>query len=150
MYKLFFVIIIFITSQYLFSKEVFIIKKDGNKIQYDHDSMRPYLSNDQIALDTEITYAKAIRLQMGGKWKETAKLYEKIANRGHPTAQVHLGKQYVHGNGVEEDYVQAYKWFSLSETAIGRHFIKVISEDMSKSQIKKAKNLVKNFKPVYE
>ena len=47
--------------------------------------MRPYLSNDQIALDTEIAYAKAIRLQMGGKWKETAELYLKIANRGHPT-----------------------------------------------------------------
>ena len=59
----------------------------GENIQYDHDIMRPYLSNDQIALDTEITYAKAIRLQMGGKWKETADLYIKIANRGHPTAQ---------------------------------------------------------------
>ena len=87
--------------QNLNARDVIIIKKDGNKIQYDHDIMRPYLSNDQIALDTEITYAKAIRLQMGGKWKETAELYKKIANRGHPTAQVHLGKQYVHGNGVE-------------------------------------------------
>ena len=77
-------------------REILIIKKDGKSIQYDHDVMRPYLSNDQIALDTEITYAKAIRFQMGGKWKETADLYLKIAKRGHPTAQIHLGKQYVH------------------------------------------------------
>jgi TPR repeat protein len=112
--------------------------------------MRPYLSSDKLALDTELKYAKCIRLQMGGYWDEIAKLYLIIANRGHPTAQVHLGKQYVHGNGVEEDYVEAYKWFSLSETAIGKHFIEVISEDMSNEQIKKAKNLVKNFKPVYE
>ena len=120
------------------------------KIEYEHDPMRPYLSSDKLALDTELKYAKCIRLQMGGYWDEIAKLYLIIANRGHPTAQLHLGKQYVHGNGVKEDYVEAYKWFSLSETAIGKHFIKVISEDMSIEQIKKAKDLVKNFKPVYE
>ena len=48
---------------------------------------------------------------MGGNWEKTAELYEKIANRGHPTAQVHLGKQYVHGNGVEMSLIKAYKWF---------------------------------------
>ena len=120
------------------------------EIEYEHDPMRPYLSSDKLALDTELKYAKCIRLQMGGYWDEIAKLYLIIANRGHPTAQVHLGKQYVHGNGVEEDYIQAYKWFSLSETSIGKHFIKVISDDMSDEQIKEAKDLVKNFKPVYE
>ncbi len=120
------------------------------EIEYEHDPMRPYLSSDKLALDTELKYAKCIRLQMGGYWDEIAKLYLIIANRGHPTAQLHLGKQYVHGNGVDEDYVQAYKWFSLSDTAIGNHFIKLISEDMSNEQIKEAKNLVKNFKPLYK
>ena len=132
------------------AKEILIIKKDGKKIQYDHDAMRPYLSSDQIALDTEITYAKAIRLQMGGKWKETAELYEKIANRGHPTAQVHLGKQYVHGNGVEMSLIKAYKWFYLSGTSIGKHFVKIISEDMTKDEIKEAKNLINKFSPSYD
>ncbi|MAH88906.1 MAG: hypothetical protein CMJ06_02525 [Pelagibacterales bacterium] len=120
------------------------------EIEYEHDPMRPYLSSDKIALDTELKYAKCIRLQMGGYWDEIAKLYLIIANRGHPVAQLHLGKQYVHGNGVEEDYIEAYKWFSLSETAIGKHFIKVISEEMSEKQIEEAKGLVKNFKPVYK
>ena len=120
------------------------------EIEYEHDPMRPYLSSEKLALDTELKYAKCIRLQMGGYWDEIAKLYLIIANRGHPTAQVHLGKQYVHGNGVEEDYVQAYKWFSLSETSIGKHFIKIISEEMSSEQIEEAKSLVKSFKPVYE
>ena len=136
--------------QVLNAREIIIIKKDGKNIQYDHDIMRPYLSNDQIALDTEITYAKAIRLQMGGKWKETADLYIKIANRGHPTAQVHLGKQYVHGNGVKLSLVEAYKWFYLSETPIGKHFVKLISEDMNQDEINEAKKLIKNFKPVYD
>ena len=120
------------------------------EIQYEHDPMRPYLSSDKLALDTELKYAKCIRLQMGGYWDEIAKLYLIIANRGHPTAQLHLGKQYVHGNGVEENYIEAYKWFSLSETSIGKHFIKIISEEMSNEQIEEAKSLVKNFKPVYK
>ena len=149
MKKIFVFLVFFITSiSSLYSADK--PNKVKYEIEYDHDPMRPYLSSDKLALDTELKYAKCIRLQMGGYWDEIAKLYLIIANRGHPTAQLHLGKQYVHGNGVEEDYIEAYKWFSLSETAIGKHFIKVISEDMSIEQIKKAKNLVKNFKPVYE
>ena len=149
MKKLFILLIPFIL---IYSNLLSIDKTNGAKfeIQYEHDPMRPYLSSDKLALDTELKYAKCIRLQMGGYWDEIAKLYLIIANRGHPTAQVHLGKQYVHGNGVEENYVEAYKWFSLSETAIGKHFIKIISEEMSKEQIEEAKTLVKNFKPVYE
>ena len=143
----------FVISFILITSNLYSDDKINNvkyEIQYEHDPMRPYLSSDKLALDTELKYAKCIRLQMGAYWDEIAKLYLIIANRGHPTAQLHLGKQYVHGNGVEENYVEAYKWFSLSETAIGKHFIKVISEDMSNEQIKQAKDLVKNFKPVYE
>ena len=146
---LFIFAVFFITS----ISNLYSLDKPNNvkyEIEYEHDPMRPYLSSDKLALDTELKYAKCIRLQMGGYWDEIAKLYLIIANRGHPTAQVHLGKQYVHGNGVEEDYVQAYKWFSLSETSIGKHFIKIISEEMSSEQIEEAKSLVKNFKPVYE
>ena len=149
MKKLFKFLILFVL---IGSNLLSIESTNGKKyeIQYEHDPMRPYLSSDKLALDTELKYAKCIRLQMGGYWDEIAKLYLIIANRGHPTAQLHLGKQYVHGNGVEENYIEAYKWFSLSETSIGKHFIKIISEEMSNEQIEKAKILVKNFVPVYE
>ena len=146
-------IFIFITLFILSISSLYSADKQKDfkyEIEYEHDPMRPYLSSDKLALDTELKYAKCIRLQMGGYWDEIAKLYLIIANRGHPTAQVHLGKQYVHGNGVEEDYIQADKWFSLSGTSIGKHFIKIISEEMTIAQIEEAKNLVKNFKPVYE
>jgi len=142
-------LLFFFLSYSLYSVDSSIVKKDGNKIQYDHDVMRPYLSSDQLALDTEITYAKAIRLQMGGDWEATAKLYEKIANRGHPTAQVHLGKQYVHGNGVEMSLIKAYKWFYLSDTSIGKLFVKIITEDMTEKEVDKAKKLIKDFTPSY-
>ena len=143
-------ILIFLFNNLLFAKDRELIKKNGDNIQYDHDPMRTYLANDQLALDTEILYAKAIRLQMGALWRETAKIYKTIANRGHPIAQLHLGKQYVHGNGIKKSLVEAYKWFSLSETAIGKHFIEEISEDMSVKEVILAKKLIKNFRPLYK
>ena len=87
----------------------------NDKTSNTHDPKRTYLANDNFALDTEISYAKATRFSSQGNWKETAKIYLKTANRGHPTSQVHLGKLYVHGNGVPQDLVEAYKWFLLSE-----------------------------------
>ena len=143
-------ILVFLFTNLLFTQDREFIKKNGDNIQYDHDPMRTYLSNDQLALDTEIMYAKAIRLQMGALWGETAKIYKTIANRGHPIAQLHLGKQYVHGNGIKKSLIEAYKWFSLSETEIGKHFIEEISKDMSVKEIVLAKKLIKNFRPLYK
>ena len=143
-------ILIFLFHNLLLAKDRELIKKNGDNIQYDHDPMRTYLANDQLALDTEHLYAKAIRLQMGAYWEETAKIYKTIANRGHPTAQLHLGKQYVHGNGIKKSLVEAYKWFSLSETEIGKNFIEEISKYMSVKEVILAKKLIENFRPLYK
>ena len=51
---------------------------------------------------------------------------------------------------LEASLIEAYKWFYLSETSIGKHFVKLISEDMTKEEIEKAKKLIKNFKPTYD
>jgi hypothetical protein len=150
MKNIFTLIIILLFNSFLIAKDRELLKKNDDNIQYDHDPMRTYLANDQLALDTEIMYAKAIRLQMVAYWEETAKIYMTIANRGHPIAQLHLGKQYVHGNGVKKSLVDAYKWFSLSETEIGKHYIEEILKDMSEKEVISAKNLIKKFKPLYK
>ena len=41
--------------------------------------------------------------------------------------------------------VKAYKWFYLSETSIGKHFVKLISEDMTNDEINNAKKLIKKL-----
>ena len=46
--------------------------------------------------------------------------------------------------------IKAYKWFYLSETSIGKHFVKLISQEMSEDQIRAALDLIKKFKPVYD
>ena len=150
MKNIFIIILIVLFNNVLFSENRILIKKNGDNIQYDHDPMRTYLANDQLALDTEHLYAKAIRLQMGAYWEKTAEIYTTIANRGHPTAQLHLGKQYVHGNGIKKNFVEAYKWFSLSETEIGKYFMEEISKSMSEKEIILAKKLVKKFQPIYK
>ena len=150
MKNIFILLIIFLFNTCLLAEDRELVKKNGDDIQYDHDPMRTYLANDYLALDTEILYGKAIRLQMGAFWKETAKIYTTIANRGHPIAQLHLGKQYVHGNGVEKNIIEAYKWFSLSETEVGKHYIGLISENMNDKEIILAKKLIEKFQASYK
>ena len=62
-----------------------------------------------------------------------------------------MGKRYVHGNGLEQNIVEAYKFFKLSEDETSKNlYIKVIMEHMTKEQINEAEKLVKNFKASYK
>ena len=38
----------------------------------------------------------------------------KEANQGNPDAQLQLGRLYYNGEGVRQDYAEAFKWFKLS------------------------------------
>ena len=57
---------------------------------------------------------------------------------------------YVKGNGVPQDYVLAHMWFNLSGSngskgaAANRHRIE---KRMSKTQIEKAQEMARNWKP---
>ena len=46
------------------------------------------------------------------KWSRLA------ARQGHAGAQYQLGLLYAVGAGVEQDFVQAYKWFSLAAVGL--------------------------------
>ena len=45
---------------------------------------------------------------------EAVKWYRKAAEQGHAPAQYNLGAMYGNGEGVPEDYVQAYAWLNLA------------------------------------
>lgn len=49
-----------------------------------------------------------------GKYKETIRLVQPLANEGNPRAQVILGKCYENGLGVEQDMAVAAQWFQLA------------------------------------
>ena len=42
------------------------------------------------------------------------KLLEPLAKKGHSAAQYNLGRMYTRGEGIPQDYIEAYKWFFLA------------------------------------
>ena len=123
----------------------------GIIIMRDHDVKRTYYCNDQFARETHMNMQVAYRYSQVGDVEQAAQLELIAANRGLEHAQVSVGKRYVHGNGLEQNIVEAYKFFKLSEDETSKNlYIKVIMEHMTKEQINEAEKLVKNFKASYK
>ena len=123
----------------------------GVEIMRDHDVKRTYYSNDILSRDTHMNMQIAFRYSQANRLEEAAQLELISANRGLESAQVSIGKRYVHGNGIEPNVIEAYKFFKLSEDGTANNlYIKVIMEHMTKEQIEEAENLVKNFIATYK
>ena len=123
----------------------------GIIIMRDHDEKRTYYCNDQFARETHMNMQVAYRYSQVGDLEKAAQLELIAANRGLESAQVSVGKRYVHGNGLEQNIVEAYKFFKLSEDETSKNlYIKVIMEHMTQEQIDEAEKLVKNFKASYK
>ena len=59
-------------------------------------------------------------------------------------------RMYYNGNGVLEDYAKAHMWFNLSALngiEDGEENRKLIEKRMAPSQIKKAQEMVRSWKP---
>jgi len=126
-------------------------REAGIVIMRDHDVKRTYYCNDQFARETHMNMQVAFRYSQVGELEKAAQLELIAANRGLEHAQVSVGKRYVHGNGLEVNVVEAYKFFKLSEDETSNNlYIKVIIEHMTQEQINDAENLVKNFKASYK
>jgi TPR repeat protein len=72
------------------------------------------------------------------------------ADSGDEIAQFSLGKMYVEGKGVIQDYVQAHMWFNISNSRGHKPAIKlrdIIEKKMTKDQIAEAQELARNWKP---
>ena len=81
---------------------------------------------------------------------EVAKWAEKAARQGHTEAQNNIGRLYEEGQGVPQNKVQAYFWYSLA-AARGNETAKknraAIAQQMSAEQIAEADRLVSDWKP---
>jgi hypothetical protein len=72
------------------------------------------------------------------------------AESGDEIAQFSLGKMYVEGKGVIQDYIQAHMWFNVSNSNGHKPAIKlrdIIEKKMSKQQVEEAQKLARNWKP---
>ena len=126
-------------------------KEAGVIIERDHDIKRVYLSNDILARDTHMNMQVAFRYAQINDQKKAAELTLISANRGLDSAQISIGKMYVHGMGVEPNIIEAYKFFKLSEDETSKNlYLKILREQMTQEQIEEAENLVKNFEATYK
>jgi uncharacterized protein len=87
---------------------------------------------------------------------EASKLWRMSAEQGSNEGQYLLGKIYRNGQGVPKDYVLAHMWWNICGSTAKKDFVKkkdcvknrnIVEEKMSPSQIEKAQELAKNWKP---
>jgi len=89
-------------------------------------------------------------------YKEAAKWYRLAADQGHGSAQNNLGWMYREGEGVPQDYVLAHMWFNLAASNSASNPLEGLTEKLNRntvekkmtpSQIEKAKEMARNWKP---
>ncbi len=71
------------------------------------------------------------------------------ANQNHSMAQMKFGEIYEMGEGLKQDYVEAYKWYLLlvNQSPIWRSYPDRLALKMTTVQIDEAKKRVKDYKP---
>tara|TARA_R110000868_G_scaffold291709_1_gene552242 strand:+ start:9147 stop:9722 length:576 start_codon:yes stop_codon:yes gene_type:complete len=81
--------------------------------------------------------------------KKGISLYKKSAALNYVKAQNQLGFIYYQGRTEQQDFEQAYLYFSLAaqnEDATSASMLSVLSKQMTPQQLKQANTLVKNYK----
>jgi S1-C subfamily serine protease len=77
-------------------------------------------------------------LAMAVRW------FRKAAEQGYKPAQSYLGDCYASGNGVPQDFVQAYMWYNLASVQTDRD---AVAGKMTPEQIAEAQQLSRDFTP---
>ena len=87
---------------------------------------------------------EAARVYLQGDYATAVSLWRPLADQGHAMAQTNLGILYAKGQGVPQDFVRAYMWFTLagsfgnSESAKYRD---IVASHMTPAQIAEAQRL---------
>ena len=82
--------------------------------------------------------------------KEAVKWYRLAAEQGLAEAQLNLGVNYGLGRGVPQYYVLAHMWHNLAGSNGNEIAIKmrnILAKEMTPSQIEKAQEMARNWKP---
>ena len=123
----------------------------GVKLDY---SKAIYWLKQAIDKNNKIAYNNLAYLYMSGKgvkknMSKALRLYKKSAALNYVKAQNQLGFIYYQGRTEQQDFEQAYLYFSLAEQnedATSASMLSVLSKQMTSQQLKQANDLVKNYK----
>lgn len=99
-------------------------------------------------------FSKAADLELGrsgaGDYARAARHYRKAAVLGFPPAQISLGRLYELGQGIPQDYVLAYLWYSLAATTGDINALEsrnsTAKQHLTQAELLKAQALVRRFR----
>jgi TPR repeat protein len=83
-------------------------------------------------------------------YKEAIKWYLLAAEQEYSLAQNTVGAMYAQGKGVPQDYVLAHMWFNLASSKGNKNYAhnrNLMEGKMTPSQIAKAQEMARNWKP---
>ena len=104
-------------------------------------------TNLNAASDT--SYDIAQRAYERSDFKEAETRFRTLANNGNPPAQYNLGVMYTRGEGVPQDLVQAYLWFSLAASkryGSARQSRAAVRRVLNSSQVAEGQRLIDAWK----
>lgn len=89
-------------------------------------------------------FDEALAAYQKGDFEKSAKEFKELSMQGNAQAQYILGQMYRQGQGVPQDYVQAYEWMSLATNGESDavKFLDSLATKMTVSQLKDAQCLV--------
>jgi hypothetical protein len=91
--------------------------------------------------------------ETNGDLAQAVALYQRSAEQGNATAQNNLAVLLFGGNGVPQNYVEAYKWYSLAaaqgleKSRDGRD---IVAKEMTREQIAEGQRRAAEFSPMTE
>ena len=86
----------------------------------------------------------------GGDYDTALKEFRPLAERGKAVAQWSLGIMYGRGRSVPQDYVQAYRWYTLAAAKGLKEAVKgrdLLEKRMTPAQLAKAQKLAREWVP---
>ncbi len=95
-------------------------------------------------------YADGQRAWDAGRHSEALREWQASANAGDAKSMLALGRLYVQGLGVPQNYVQAYMWFSLAASRFEAEAVKerdALAEKMAPEQVAEAQKLAAAWQP---
>ena len=126
----------------------------GNVVEQNHnEAFRLFkLSAEQGIKEGQSNLGRIYEKGLGVRqdYTEAVKWYRLAAIQGDVTSQFYLGTMYLSGRGVIKDYVIAHMWFNLANSNGQKDALKnrnIVERRMTASQIDKAQQLAKNWKP---
>ena len=78
------------------------------------------------------------------KYEDALKWSLAAAKMGNARAQENIGRMYLFGQGVEQNYLQAYMWFMIASDS-NPYRLRLLEEQLSVEEIEQAKRMAKNW-----